>query len=106
MRMMRKAREINAYILAGSIIERQNDKLYNTSVLLNREGEISAVYRKIHLFSFDSLKKEKIKPGLEIVTARTDLGFFGLAICYDLRFPELFRKLPLDGAEILLIPAA
>ncbi len=102
----RKAREVNAYILAGSIIERGEDGLYNTSVLLNRDGEIIAVYRKMHLFSFNSLEKALLKPGKEIVSVKTELGVFGLAICYDIRFPELFRSLSSDGAEVFLIPAA
>lgn len=105
-RIGRKAREIHAYILAGSIVEKRDDGLYNTSILLNRDGEISAVYRKIHLFSFDSLEKTLIKPGRETVAVKTEFGVFGLAICYDIRFPELFRKLSSDGAEVFLIPAA
>ena len=105
-RISRKAREVKAYILAGSIIEKREDGLYNTSVLMNREGEIIGVYRKMHLFSFGSSEKDILKPGREPITVKTELGVLGLAICYDLRFPELFRKLSSDGAEVFLVPAA
>ncbi len=113
--LQEKARQHNMVINGGSIIERHPDlegKFHNTSVLIDRSGEIVAVYRKIHLFDVDLANGEKhheserIAPGAQIVTAETSGVTFGMAVCYDLRFPELFRALKLQGAQILLLPAA
>lgn len=105
-KMSEKAKEVKAYVLAGTIIEKQDDYLYNTSVLLNPEGEIVGAYRKMHLFGYGSEEKKLCRPGENAVTVRTELGTFGLTICYDLRFPELYRKLAQTGAEIFLVPSA
>ena len=85
-----------------------SDKAYNTSVLFDREGEIIAKYRKIHLFdtAFSRKESDTRLPGNEIVTVNTELGTLGLSICYDLRFPELFKELRTKGAEIIFIPSA
>ena len=113
-RLQEKARRHKMIVHGGSIIERHpdlNGKFYNTSVLINRNGEISARYRKIHLFDVDLANGEKhheserIAPGNEIVTAEVDGVTFGLSVCYDLRFPELFRSLAVRGAQILMVPA-
>ena len=113
--LQEKARKHKMIVHGGSIIERHPDlagKFYNTSVLINRDGEIVAQYRKIHLFDVHltngekHYESERIVPGDQIVTAEIDGVTFGLAICYDLRFPELFRLLALQGAEILMVPAA
>lgn len=113
-RLQEKARRHRMIVHGGSIIERHpglNGKFYNTSVLINRNGEISARYRKIHLFDVDLANGEKhheserIAPGDKIVTAEVDGVTFGLSVCYDLRFPELFRALALRGAQILMVPA-
>ncbi|MFC1992750.1 nitrilase-related carbon-nitrogen hydrolase [Chloroflexota bacterium] len=103
-RIAEKARKVNAYIFAGSIIERDGDKLYNTAVMLDPKGKLIATYRKIHLFgSFGSKETELMTPGKELVSIKTDVGVLGLSICYDLRFPELFRKLAAHhGVEIIL----
>jgi predicted amidohydrolase len=80
-------------------------------VLINRDGEIAARYRKIHLFDVNltngekHYESERIVPGNEVVIAKIDGITFGLAICYDLRFPELTRLLALRGAQILMMPA-
>jgi predicted amidohydrolase len=108
-RIGEKARAINAYILAGSIVERENDSLYNTAVLLDPKGQIVARYRKIHLSSTGDGARESqlMKRGEEIVVAKTDLGVIGLSICYDLDFPELYRKMAVNhGVEIFLLPSA
>lgn len=105
-RLASKAVEINSYIHAGSIIEEEGEKLYNTSILLNNEGEIISTYRKIHLFGYRSQEARILKPGQNVSTVTTPLGKIGLATCYDLRFPELFRKLLDEGAEIVLVTAA
>jgi len=113
-RLQEKARRHRMIVHGGSIIERHpdlNGKFYNTSVLINRNGEISARYRKIHLFDVDLANGEKhheserIEPGNEIVTAEVDGVTFGLSVCYDLRFPELFRSLAVRGAQVLVVPA-
>jgi len=113
-RLQEKARRHKMIVHGGSIIERHpdlNGKFYNTSVLINRSGEISARYRKIHLFDVDLANGEKhheserIAPGNEIVTAEVDGVTFGLSVCYDLRFPELFRSLAVRGAQVLVVPA-
>jgi len=108
-----KAKELGVYIHCGSMLEYYNDeKAYNTSVLINDKGRIEATYRKIHLFDLDVenvvtyKESDLIQPGEDIVTAKTTVGNIGLSICYDLRFPELYRNLTLQGAEILTVPAA
>lgn len=112
--LQEKARRYKMIVHGGSIVEahpRLVGKFYNTSVLIDRDGEIVAQYRKIHLFDVDlangerHYESERIVPGDQIVTAEVDGITFGLTICYDLRFPELFRSLVLQGAQILLVPA-
>ncbi len=101
-----KAKELNSYVYAGSFVEKNNGKLYNTAVLLDNSGKQVAVYRKMHLFGYGSKEKELLTPGEEVVTVQTDLGKFGLSICYDLRFPELYRRQMENGTEIFLLTAA
>src|SRR6266699_1051067 len=113
-RLQEKARRHRMIVHGGSIIERHpdlNGKFYNTSVLINRNGEISARYRKIHLFDVDLANGEKhheserIAPGNEIVTAEVDGVTFGLTVCYDLRFPELFRARAIENLCYVVAPA-
>jgi predicted amidohydrolase len=85
--------------------------LSNTSTFLDPSGEMTALYRKIHLFDVkvsarEYLESANIAPGNEIVTAKAGAATLGLSVCYDVRFPELYRLLALRGAEILAIPAA
>ena len=113
-RFAAKARQHGIFLLGGSIHEQSDTPgmYYNTSVMFDPSGEIIATYRKIHLFDIDltgnvtANESSTILPGDEIVTADVDGHTVGLSICYDLRFPELYRQLALDGAEILLVPAA
>jgi predicted amidohydrolase len=114
-RLQEKARKHKMIVHGGSIIERRPDlagKFSNTSVLIGPDGQIIARYRKIHLFDVDLANGEKhheserIAPGSEIVTAEVGGITFGLSVCYDLRFPELYRELAVQGAQILLVPAA
>lgn len=108
------ADELDIHLLLGSFNERgsQPGRCRNTSVLFGLEGEILAVYRKIHLFDVDVadavrfLESATVEPGEEVVVAETPLGKIGLSICYDLRFGELYRKLVAGGAEMIAIPAA
>jgi len=109
-----KARQHAIHLLAGSIAEVSNapGKARNTSVLFGPHGTRLAVYRKMHLFDVDLAdgsrfrESDVVEPGDELVIADTPLAVFGLSICYDLRFPELYRGLSADGAEVLLVPSA
>lgn len=107
------AGETRIWLVAGSVIERLSgaNKHANTSCLIDPEGQLCAVYRKIHLFDCDvpgaALHESKtIRPGEEIVLAEAGGMPLGLSICYDLRFPELFRILTLRGARLIALPAA
>jgi predicted amidohydrolase len=107
------ARELGIYLLGGSILEERDgsDLLSNTSTLLDPEGRLVAVYRKIHLFDVKApdreyLESRLMEPGDEPVVAETGPTELGLSVCYDLRFPELYRILALMGAEVLAVPAA
>lgn len=97
------AAELGSRVLAGSHIERdETGRLFNTAVLLGSDGEVVARYRKIHLFGFGEGEPKLLSPGSDLVTC----GPFGLATCYDLRFPEMFRRLLDAGTEVALIPSA
>ena len=107
------ARELGIHLLAGSICERgpEGEKASNTSVLIGPGGEDLAVYRKIHMFDVDAggvsyRESEFERPGSEAVTARVGELTAGLTVCYDLRFPELFRILALRGARLIAVPSA
>lgn len=88
-------------IIAGSIIETEGKWLYNTFLLIDDTGVIGK-YRKIHLFQEE---KHYFAPGEKICVTHTNFGAIGLAICYDIRFPEMFRKMMHAGAEIILLCA-
>ena len=100
------------WIHGGSVLELDGDRVFNTSVLFDRAGRLVATYRKIHLFDADppggvpSRESFVFAPGDEVVTADTEFGRVGLTICYDVRFPELFRQLVVGGATIVFVPAA
>jgi predicted amidohydrolase len=100
------ARELRAHIHTGSFVEKEGDKRFNSSYLLSPQGEILANYRKIHLFGYNSREAQILNHGNEVVVADTPLGKLGLATCYDLRFPELFRRMVEKGAELFLICSA
>jgi predicted amidohydrolase len=108
------AAELHIDLVAGSIAERVADreKLANTSLHIGPDGEIHATYRKIHMFDVEVegtvyRESETEDPGDEIVTSETAGGVeLGLSVCYDLRFPELYRILAVRGARIIVIPAA
>jgi predicted amidohydrolase len=107
------ARELGVYVLGGSILEGEPgaQRLSNTSTFFDPSGDMTAVYRKIHLFDVKVSDKEylesaNIAPGKDIVTAKAGPATLGLSVCYDIRFPELYRLLALRGAEILGVPAA
>ena len=108
------ARELGIDLVAGSIVERREgrDKLSNTSVHIGPDGELKAVYRKIHMFDVvvggqTYRESETEEAGGEVVLSETAGGVpLGLTVCYDLRFPELYRILAVRGARILSVPAA
>ncbi len=101
-----KARERRCHMVMGSLVEREGDGLFNTTVFIGPGGEIIARYRKIHLFGYQSDETRLLTPGQEIVVVDTPWGRAGFSTCYDLRFPELFRRMVDSGAEIFLIPSA
>lgn len=112
-RLANLARQLRIHLLVGSVAERLDaQRCYNTSLLYGPDGRLIALYRKIHLFDVDIpggatfRESATIAAGAEVVVARTALGAIGLSICYDLRFPELYRKLVDAGAEILAVPSA
>lgn len=108
------ARELGIDLVAGSISERRegHDKLGNTSIHFGPDGEQKALYRKIHMFDvvvggIEYRESDSEDPGDEIVLSETRDGVpLGMTVCYDLRFPELYRILAIRGARILLVPAA
>jgi len=107
------ARELGIWLLAGSILERieRPDRACNTSCLVDPQGQVRATYRKIHLFDCDVpggtfRESDTIVPGKDIVVTEVDGIPLGLSICYDLRFPELYRILTLAGARLIVVPSA
>lgn len=98
------ARETGVWIHAGSLPERASDGArFNSSVLIDGQGAVHAVYRKMHLFGFDEGEAVLLESGRDLVVVQTPLGATGLATCYDLRFPELFRGLLDAGAQAFVI---
>jgi predicted amidohydrolase len=107
------ADELSIDLVAGSIVERREgrDKLSNTSVHVGPDGERHGVYRKIHMFDVtvggtEYRESASEEPGEEIVTSEARDARLGLTVCYDLRFPELYRILAVGGARVLTVPAA
>lgn len=109
-----KARQHNMYIHGGSIstVIPGSERIGNTTLVFDPTGALIARYQKIHLFDIHiegqkSYKESaRVAPGEEMVTFETDQGNFGLTICYDIRFPELYRALTLAGARVIFHPAA
>jgi predicted amidohydrolase len=106
------ARTHGITLIGGSIAERRDgrEKLSNTSVVFDPEGEIVAVYRKIHLFDVEVggvvyRESEAEEPGDQAVVAEVEDWKVGLTVCYDVRFPELYRILALEAAELVTVPA-
>jgi deaminated glutathione amidase len=111
-RLAEIAREHAMWIHGGSVLELDDGKVFNTSLLFDRDGELVARYRKIHLFDADppgavpSRESFLFSAGHEVVVAGTEFGRVGMSICYDVRFPELYRSLAVQGATIVFVPAA
>jgi predicted amidohydrolase len=90
-------------VIVGSLPEREGDALYNTSYVIDA-GVVKGRYRKLHLFS-PMREDRNLRAGNETLVVDTSVGRIGVAICYDLRFPELFRRLTMDGAELICLSA-
>jgi predicted amidohydrolase len=113
-RMAAKAKEHGIYLHAGSLIETTPvpNRFYNTSVLCSPSGELVAVYRKVHLFDIDvpeevtDTESSVVLPGDRLMVVDLPEFRLGLSICFDVRFPELYRALAVAGAEVLVVPAA
>jgi len=97
---------------SGNEGNQENEKVFNTHLILDDKGDIQAVYRKIHLFDVNIpngpvLQESKYTaPGSEVVVIDSPIGRLGLSTCYDLRFPEMYEALVRKGAEVLLVPSA
>ena len=107
------ARELGVWILIGSaLVRREDGQLANRSTLVDAEGEVVATYDKIHMFDVDLPTGERHResalytPGERASVTETPWGKIGLSVCYDLRFPQLYRALAKAGAEIITVPAA
>lgn len=94
------------HLHGGSFVEERDGALYNTSVLFDPAGEVVGEYAKIHLFGYGSREPEVLTPGTDPTVVDTELGTVGMVVCYDLRFPELFRHMTDRGAELVLVASA
>lgn len=107
------ARKYRVYLCAGTVPTPNGDKFYATSWLFGPDGKELGNYQKIHLFDVDVADNTKqyresawATPGQNVVVVDTEFGRVGLAVCYDVRFPELFRLMRQQGAEIIVLPSA
>lgn len=110
--MMQLAKECSVVLLAGSIPEKDGDKIFNTSYIYSERGELLGRHRKMHLFDINVeggqyfKESDVLTPGENFTLVDTSLGKIGMAICYDVRFPEYFRILSQRGADLIVLPAA
>lgn len=106
------AKKLGIYIVGGSIPEKDGDAIYNTSYIFDDYGKLIGKHRKVHLFDIDVEGGIKFKEsdtlgyGESVTVVDTKYGKIGVAICYDMRFPELMRLMALEGAQIIIVPAA
>ncbi len=100
------ARENKIFLHTGSFVEKDKENYFNTSLLLSPDGDILARYRKIHLFGYNSKESQILTPGEDVIVADTPFGKVGMATCFDLRFPELFRAMVDRGAQYFLVCSA
>ena len=104
------AKDLGIYIVGGSIPESAAGKIYNTCFIFDRQGNIIGRHRKIHLFDSDVSgmpvrESDTFSPGSEITVFDTEFGKMGCAVCYDIRFPEVFRAMAERGAQVVFLPA-
>lgn len=110
-RMAYWAKEYGVLLVGGSIPERDGNKLYNTCFVFDRQGAVIAKHRKTHLFDVDIKggvcfrESKHFAPGDDICVFDTEYGRMGVAICFDMRFPELIRAMAKRGAEVIIVPA-
>lgn len=106
------AKKNDIYLIGGSISELDGDRVYNTSFSFDRKGNLIGKHRKAHLFDIDVkggirfMESETLSPGDKATVIETEYCKIGVAICYDVRFPELSRKMALEGAKLIVLPAA
>ena len=108
--LSRWAREYGVLLVGGSLPEKEGEKLYNTCFVFDKQGNIIARHRKVHLFDVDAPglrfgESDTFSPGSEITVFDTEFGRMGVAVCFDLRFPELFRAMAMRGAEVVFAPS-
>ncbi|WP_091974342.1 carbon-nitrogen hydrolase family protein [Peptostreptococcus russellii] len=110
--MMKIAKECSIVLVAGSIPEKEGDSIFNTCYVYNESGEVIGRHRKIHLFDINIKggqyfkESDVLTAGKDFTVVDTKFGKIGIAICYDVRFPEYFRILSEMGAELVALPAA
>lgn len=106
------AKKNSVYLVGGSIPELEDGNIYNTSFVFDRNGELIGKHQKMHLFDIDvegvvSFKEsDTLSSGHKVTIVDTEFGKIGVAICYDIRFPELSRLMALEGSELIILPAA
>ena len=106
------AKDNDIYLIGGSISELDDDKVYNTSYSFDRQGKQIGKHRKVHLFDIDVeggirfMESDTLTPGEKTTVIETEYCKIGVAICYDVRFPELSRNMALAGAKVIVLPAA
>lgn len=106
------AAEAGVWVVAGSIPESDNGKIYNTSLVFNRDGNMVAKHRKVHMYDIDIpgkitfMESKTISAGKDVTIFDTEFGKVGVAICFDIRFAEFFRLYALAGAEMIIVPAS
>lgn len=110
--MSKAAEDYGIYVVAGTIPELEDDKVYNTSYVFDRNGNQIAKHRKMHLFDIDIeggqyfKESDTLTSGGDVTLFDTEFCKIGLAICYDIRFPELSRLMAAEGAEVIIYPGA
>lgn len=110
--LSRIAKEYNIYLIAGSVPESEGEAIYNTSYVFDPHGHLIGKHRKIHLFDIDVpgkisfFESDTLAAGNQMTVVDTVFGKIGVAICFDIRFSELFREMAVEGAHILVVPAA
>lgn len=103
--LSRTAADAGVHLCGGSIVERDGEKLYNTTLLFDRTGSLVARYRKIHLYGYGSMEQQLLTAGTEVTVADVEGITVGLSTCYDVRFPELYRRMVDAGAELFVVVA-